>query len=391
MVGCGSRAVPRRKKSGPTVGQIGQDQRTLGVDDHSRYQAGVGKLHFMINEVPEIANAVKNLSRQLAGPSELDMQDLKQCVRYTLGHSDEWLFLTVQDKPRKPDEVATIEAFADADWIGDTRSTKSTSSVFTRIDGFTIGMNAQLQDTHAQSSGESEFHALGAGCADGLYVKAILDDLGMQAKINLRCDAKEARALAQRQALQVTSKGESKSSFCKVLKFVMWFSQALSFCFILLAELAVSGFLRIWASAVRQLRSCITIFFSAVSQRARATAFNSGFENWNCFSSAGCGPVLGLRIRALAEIFTASCFAGASAMAGEFKLKIAEAVTLVTTAAALSASLGFLKGSSSSVSSHQSVSSQVLVGTRRVLLMRQPQPQQGPETEVREVFLHIPD
>ena len=74
---------------------------------------------------------------------------------------------------------------------------KSTSSVFTRIDGFTIGVNAQLQDTHAQNSGESEFYALGAGCADGLYVKAILDDPGMRAKINLRCDANAARALAQ--------------------------------------------------------------------------------------------------------------------------------------------------------------------------------------------------
>ena len=115
------------------------------------------------------------------------MQDLKQCVRYMLGHSDEWLFLTVQDKRRKPDEEAMIEVLTDADWAGDTKSMKSTSSVFTKIDGFTIGVNAQLQDTHAQSSGESEFYALGAGCADGLYVKAILNDLGIQTKINLRC------------------------------------------------------------------------------------------------------------------------------------------------------------------------------------------------------------
>ena len=32
-------------------------------------------------------------------------------------------------------------------------------------------------------------------------MKAILNDLGMRAKINLRCDAKAARALAQRQGL----------------------------------------------------------------------------------------------------------------------------------------------------------------------------------------------
>ena len=68
MVGCGSRAVSGRKRSGPIVGQVGQDRRTLGANDHSRYRAGVGKLQSMVNEVPEIAYAVKNWSRQLAGP-----------------------------------------------------------------------------------------------------------------------------------------------------------------------------------------------------------------------------------------------------------------------------------------------------------------------------------
>ena len=172
VVGCGTRAVPGRKRAGPTVGRVGQEQRMLEATNHSRYRAGVGNLLFMINEVPEIAYAVKNLSRQLAKPSHLDMQDLKHCVRYTLRHRDEWLFLTAQDKPRKTDEVAMIEVYTDADWAGDAKSIKSTSSVFTRIDWFLIGMNAQLQDTHAQSSGESEFYALGAGCADGLHVNS---------------------------------------------------------------------------------------------------------------------------------------------------------------------------------------------------------------------------
>ena len=107
----------------------------------------------------------------------------------------------MQDKPRKTDEVATIEVYTDADWAGDAKSKKSTSSVFTRIDGLIIGMNAQLQGTHTQSSAFCEFHALGAGCAGGLYVKPILNDLGTRAKINLRCDAKAGRTFAQRQGL----------------------------------------------------------------------------------------------------------------------------------------------------------------------------------------------
>ena len=140
----------------------------------------------------------------------------------------------------------------------------------------------------------------------------------------------------------VQSKGESKSSFWQSLMFVKWFSQALSFCFLLLAELAVSGFLLIWTVGVRQLGSCITLFLSAGSQRAGETAFVSGFENLNCFSSSGYGHVLGLWICVALESSIGSCFAVASAMAGDFKMMIAEAVPLVTTAAAFSASLGFL-------------------------------------------------
>ena len=165
-VGCGTRAVSGRKNQPWNKLAKRRECRERAITRDTELE--LEKLQFMINEVPEIAYAVMNLSRQLAQPSELDMQDLKQCVRYTLRHSDEWVFLTVQDKSRKTEEVTTIEVHADAVWARDAKSMKSTSSVFTKIDGFTIGLNAQLQDTHAQSSGESEFYALGAGCADAL-------------------------------------------------------------------------------------------------------------------------------------------------------------------------------------------------------------------------------
>ena len=97
--------------------------------------------------------------------------------------------------------MATILRFTDEDWAGDTKSMKSTSIVFTKTNEFIFGTNAQLQDTHAQSRGECELYALRAECADGLYAKAMLNDLGMRAKIFLRCDAKAARALAQTQGL----------------------------------------------------------------------------------------------------------------------------------------------------------------------------------------------
>ena len=192
MVGCASRAVPGRKKSGPTVGQVGQEQRMLGASDHSRYRAGVGKLQFMINQVPEIVYAVKNLSRQLAGPSELDMRDLKQCVRYTLVTQRRVVVpdgarQTSEDRrcgndrrlqTREVDEIDVISAHEDR-WIHHWGKR-------------TAAGHAPLRAAEKASSARSEQDA---------HVKAILDDLGMQANLNLRCDAKAARALAQRQGM----------------------------------------------------------------------------------------------------------------------------------------------------------------------------------------------
>ena len=155
----------------------------------------------MMNQVLEIAHAVKNLSRKLASPTQEDMQDLKQCVSCTLEHSDEWLCRTVRDKQHKSSDVATSEVHTDTDWAGNPFTKKSTSSVFMVIDGFTVGMNAQQDVTLAQSSGESEFYALGAGPADGWHVRAVPSDLGLQANINLMCAAKAGRASEQRQGL----------------------------------------------------------------------------------------------------------------------------------------------------------------------------------------------
>ena len=125
---------------------------------------------------------------------------MRQTVRYTSGVADEWLYLTAPDK-EYTGEPLKIEVFTDADWAGDTTTMKSTSSSFMCVDGFLLGTNVQLQDTHAQSSGESEFYAMGAGCCDGMYAKVLLKEFGLESYIQLKCDATAGKAIAQRMGL----------------------------------------------------------------------------------------------------------------------------------------------------------------------------------------------
>ena len=156
----------------------------------------------MINEVPEIAFSVKNLSNKLQSPTVGDMKDLKMCLRYIAGVKEEWLYLTVEDKTYDVDkDDLFIDVYTDADWAGDRDSLKSTSSSFMMMDGFLLGVNVQLQASHARSSAESEFYAMGAGCADGLHAQAIMADLGMSVRVRVRSDASAARSAVLKQGL----------------------------------------------------------------------------------------------------------------------------------------------------------------------------------------------
>ena len=97
------------------------------------------------------------------------MQDLKQCVRYTLRHSDEWLFLTVQTSLGRPTRRR----------LGPKHEVDEIDIISVHEDRWIYHCGERTAAGHVQCSGECEFCALGAGCADGLYVKAVRDDLGM--------------------------------------------------------------------------------------------------------------------------------------------------------------------------------------------------------------------
>ena len=74
-----------------------------------------------------------------------------------------------------------IEVFTDADWAGDTKYRHHQCS-----------RGSMDSPEHARSEQRRK---------RVLRARSRMDDLGMQATINLRCDAKAARALAQRQGL----------------------------------------------------------------------------------------------------------------------------------------------------------------------------------------------
>lgn len=123
-------------------------------------------------------------------------------MRYIAGTKDEWLYLTMPYGKYDPQmKLQQIHVYVDMDWAGDTRTRTSTNSSFIMGDGFLLGVNVQLQETHAHSAGESEVYALGAGCADGLYAQAIMEEMGLDLAVTVLSGASAAKLFAMKPGL----------------------------------------------------------------------------------------------------------------------------------------------------------------------------------------------
>ena len=72
------------------------------------------------------------------------------------------------------DEPNTVLVWTDGDWSGNAVTCKSTSAGAVQLGSHTIETWSVNQQVVSLSSAESEFYAIGSGCARGLTVKHVL-------------------------------------------------------------------------------------------------------------------------------------------------------------------------------------------------------------------------
>ncbi|KAL0418236.1 UNVERIFIED_CONTAM: Retrovirus-related Pol polyprotein from transposon TNT 1-94 [Sesamum radiatum] len=101
---------------------------------------------------PDIAYAVNKLSRFTSNPSKDHWKGLIRVLRYLKYTSNYGLHYT-----RYP---AVLEGYSDANWISDSKDTKSTSGYVFTIGGGAVSWKSSKQTCIARSTMESEFIAL---------------------------------------------------------------------------------------------------------------------------------------------------------------------------------------------------------------------------------------
>ena len=142
----------------------------------------------------DIQFAAKELCRSMAAPSEMSFGKLKHLARYLVLYPCSEIFYVNQ---RKSD---ILETCVDSDWAGCVGTRKSTSGGFVILGKHLIKSWSTTQSTIALSSGEAEFYAIVEGASRALGIQALMYDMGMSSKIEVRIksDSSAGRAISLR-------------------------------------------------------------------------------------------------------------------------------------------------------------------------------------------------
>ena len=123
-------------------------------------------MYLMITTKPNLANAVRIVSRYLSNPSVEHLTAAKRILRYIKGTKDYSLTLGPSNDVKEP---LTLYGYTDADWGMDADTRKSTTGYVFYAGRGAISWCSKRQHTIALSTMEAKYMALCASVQEALW------------------------------------------------------------------------------------------------------------------------------------------------------------------------------------------------------------------------------
>ena len=173
------------------------DEQELRREAHHGFRSMGATLNYLGQDRSDIQYAVKEVCQGMAKPSEGGKARTKRVARYLLGARRlVWCY----GEDDGDDEKIKIDVYVDSDWASGW-SRKSTSGGMVVVNGAGVKHWSRTQKARALSSGEAEYCALVTGCAEGLGMQSIAEDLGWDSEVRLWSDSSAARSVGNRRGL----------------------------------------------------------------------------------------------------------------------------------------------------------------------------------------------
>ena len=155
------------------------------------YRGMIGSLLYLTASRPDIMFSVCLCARFQASPKESHLKCVKRIFRYLAGTKNLGLWY-----PRGGD--LSLVGYTDADYAGYKVDRKSTSGTCQFLGPSLISWHSKKQTSVALSTAEAEYIAAGACCAQLLWIKQQLRDLGIHLQeVPIKCDNQSAINIAK--------------------------------------------------------------------------------------------------------------------------------------------------------------------------------------------------
>ena len=181
-----------------------EDEEPLSKEAALVFRRAVGIALFIGRFRSDMQYSIKECSRGMTVPTVADWRRVKRIGRYLRG--TQGIEQMIETKSGKQD---LIEVMCDSDWAFDKVERKSTTGVIMYWSGAFITSYSRTQSTIALSSTEAEGYALSSGGAEGLGLKSLLLEMGIDTaavKLNLYSDSSGAISAQSRLGLGKTMK-----------------------------------------------------------------------------------------------------------------------------------------------------------------------------------------
>ncbi|KAL7526613.1 hypothetical protein ACHAWF_001850, partial [Thalassiosira exigua] len=150
----------------------------LDKAQHKRYRSGVGMLLWLVKHSrPDIANAVRELSKVLDGTTEMAYKEMLRAIKYVLDTKDYGLKFEPTFEKGKPWQLVL---FTDSDYAGDPESRRSVSGYILYVCGVPIIWRSKLQRSVTLSSSEAEWVSLSEAVKEVIFVLHLLEFMGIK-------------------------------------------------------------------------------------------------------------------------------------------------------------------------------------------------------------------
>ena len=190
LEGANSVTTPGLKETGAQA----TDDCELGKELHTAFRASAARANYLAADRPDAQFAAKEICRWMSKPTVSAWSALKRLVRYLVG-LPRLVF-------KYPDQVvASVDAYADTDWAGCTRTRKSTSGGCVMLGAHALKTWSSTQSSVALSSGEAEFNGVIRAAGIGLGYQSLLEDLGVRVPLRVWTDSTAAIGICSRQGL----------------------------------------------------------------------------------------------------------------------------------------------------------------------------------------------